>query len=67
MIQKIKPKGMKVKYIAESDFPYLTKGKIYDVLSIERGWYRVETDHVGDYLFMPMSFEIIDYGDFKMQ
>ena len=50
---------MKVKSIAENDFPYMTKCATYDVISVERGWYRLETDLVGDYLFPPQLFEII--------
>lgn len=41
---------MKVKWIAESDFPFGTQGKIYDVLDIavkgpkKRKWYQINTD-----------------------
>ncbi len=38
----------------------LTNGKIYDVISIERDWYRIETDMLGDYLFPPGMFEIVE-------
>lgn len=51
--------GKKIKYIGEDDFPYLTKGKEYMVISVEKGFYRIETDHVGDYLFHPLLFEDI--------
>ena len=52
---------MKVKYKGETSFLIATKEKIYDVLSVEKGWYRIETDMLGDYLFHPQQFEeIID-------
>lgn len=37
----------------------LTHGKEYKVISIERGWYRIETDTLGDYLFPAELFEVI--------
>lgn len=54
---------MKAKYIGRDDFPALTEGKICDVLSIEKTWFRVETDLVGDYLFPPELFEIVEEKD----
>lgn len=57
--QNIEQTKITVKYIGETDFPYLTNGQIYDVLSVEKGWYRIETDYVGDYLFHPDGFEIV--------
>ena len=50
---------MKVKYINQSDVS-LTKDKVYDVLSIERGWYRIIDDTEDDYLFDPKEFEVIE-------
>ena len=50
---------MKVKYIRESDIS-LTKGKIYEVLAIERGLYRIVDDTEEDYLFYPEEFEIVE-------
>ena len=49
---------MKVKYIGESDVS-LTKQKIYDVLAVEDGLYRIVDDTEEDYLFYPEEFEII--------
>lgn len=49
---------MKIKYICESDCS-LTNGKIYDVLAIENGWYRIIDDTENDYLFSPEEFEIV--------
>ena len=52
---------MKVKYIGEK---YLgrafEKDKIYEVISIEKGWYRIMTELDEDYLFPPELFEIIE-------
>lgn len=50
---------MKVKYIKETSFLVLTKGKVYDVVSVERGWYRIVDDSGDDYLYPPEAFEII--------
>ncbi len=35
----------------------LTVGKSYEVLSVERGWYRILDDTGEDYLFPPDLFE----------
>ena len=50
---------MKVKYIDESDVS-LTNGKIYEVLSIEHGWYRIVDNTDEDYLFSPDEFEVVE-------
>jgi hypothetical protein len=53
--------GLKVKYIGtqylETAFE---KEKIYDVLSVEKGWYRIMTELDEDYLFPPECFEIVE-------
>lgn len=51
---------MKVKYIGDLISPALEKGKEYDVLSIEKGWYRIMTELDEDYLFPPEWFEKIN-------
>lgn len=38
----------------------LTHGKIYEVLSIEKDWYRVIDDTGEDYLYPPEDFVIIE-------
>lgn len=55
---------MKVKYIGETSPLELTKGKVYEVLAVERGWYRIVDDagvDPGDeppgYLYPPKLFE----------
>ena len=49
---------MKVKYIGP-DLVALEKNKEYDVISVEKGWYRIMTELDADYLFPPEVFEII--------
>ncbi|MDE6034650.1 MAG: hypothetical protein K2G36_01900 [Ruminococcus sp.] len=49
---------MKVKYIGK-DLVAIRYGKIYEVISIEKGWYRIMTEIDEDYLFPPECFEII--------
>lgn len=49
---------MKVKYIGVSDVS-LTNGKVYDVIAVESGWYRIVDDTEEDYLFDPKEFETV--------
>lgn len=51
---------MRVKYIGETEELVLTNGKVYDVISIEKGWYRINDDTGEDYLYPPESFEIVE-------
>ena len=51
---------MKVKYLGKVETPALEKDKVYDVISIEKGWYRIMTELDEDYLFPPELFEIIE-------
>ena len=50
---------MKVKYINKSTVS-LTNGKIYDVLAVEKGCYRIIDDTGEDYVFLPDEFEIVE-------
>lgn len=50
---------MKVKYIGENDPLGLLTDKEYDVLSVEKGWYRIVDETNEDYLFPPELFKII--------
>lgn len=59
---------MKVRFIGESNPVMLTNGKVYDVLSVEKGWYRIldeegtEDYYPGQplgYLYSPDLFEIV--------
>ena len=50
--------------VGKSDNPYslsgsLTVGKIYEVIAIEHGFYRLIDDSGEDYLYPPARFEII--------
>lgn len=49
----------KVKYIKDTISISLTKNKIYNVLSTEKGWYRIVDDSGEDYLYPPENFEVI--------
>ena len=51
---------MKIKYIGETSPLELTKGKVYDVLSVEHGWYRINDDTGEDYLYPASKFEIVE-------
>lgn len=51
---------MKAKYLEESDPLVLINGKIYDVISVEEGWYRIVDETGEDYLYPPKSFEIVE-------
>mgnify|MGYP002519435061 CR=1 FL=1 len=50
---------MKVKCITESDYS-LTNGKLYEVINIEKGLYRIIDNSGEDYLFYPDEFEIVE-------
>jgi hypothetical protein len=54
---------MKVKYIGR-DMVGIRQGKIYEVLSVEKGWFRIMTELDDTYLFPPEAFEIVE-GDCK--
>ena len=51
---------MKVRFTAKSETLALEYGKVYDVMSIEKGWYRIFCELDDDYLFPPEAFEIVD-------
>jgi hypothetical protein len=42
---------MRVKYIGNLDTIALKEGKVYEVMPIEKGWYRIMTELNEDYLF----------------
>ena len=52
---------MKVRYIGK-DMVGIKTGKVYDVISVEKGWYRIMTELDEDYLFPPEAFEIVEVG-----
>ena len=49
---------MKVRYVGR-DLVAMRQGKVYDVISVENGWYRIMTEIGEDYLFPPEMFEIV--------
>ena len=51
---------MKVKWKGKTSFLMLTHNKVYDVISIEKDWYRVIDDSGDDYLYPPEWFEVVD-------
>ena len=51
---------MKVRWKGETEFLVLTHDKVYNVLSIERGWYCLIDDSQEDYLYPPEKFEIVE-------
>lgn len=51
---------MKIKYTGKTEFLVLTNGKVYDVISVEKDWYRIKDDSGEDYLYPPESFEVVE-------
>jgi len=52
---------LKVKYLGKQyNGTAFDAGRIYKVLSIEKGWYRIMTELDEDYLFPPELFEIVE-------
>ena len=51
---------MKVRWKGKTDFLVLTHDKIYKVISVEKGWYRIIDDSGEDYLYPPENFEVVD-------
>ena len=50
---------MKVKYIGKYYKVSLIYQKIYEVISVEKEWYRIKDETGEDYLFPPEIFEIV--------
>ena len=59
---------LKVRYFGERDvdvpnsykiFMDVLPGKVYEVLSVERGWYRIIDESEEDYLYPPDNFEVV--------
>lgn len=59
-IQSKRVERMKVRYIKNTISMCLTENKIYEVLSIEKGWYRIVDDTGEDCLYPPEAFEIAE-------
>lgn len=46
--------------MGKTEFLVLTNGKVYEVLSVERDWYRIVDDSGEDYLYPPELFELVN-------
>lgn len=57
---------MKVKYLGESDPLCLINGKVYEVLSIEYGYYRIVDETDDDYLYDTDLFEVVEEGEVEV-
>ena len=51
---------MKVRYNGETNFLVLTHGKVYDVIAVEKGWYKIVDDSGEDYLYPAKLFDIVE-------
>lgn len=58
---------MKVVYIGKTMPLELTHGQAYDVLSVERGWFRVVDDSGEDYLYPPQYFVPAEETKMKLE
>lgn len=54
---------MKAKYTGDTSFLELTHNKIYKIVSVEKGWYRIVDDSDDDYLYPPDEFKIVEPND----
>ena len=58
---------MRKKYIGKTSPFSLINGKVYDILSVENGWYRIIDETEEDYLYPPIFFvEEDEEGDLDM-
>lgn len=58
---------MKVKFLGQTGVATLIQGKIYEVIGIEEGWYRIIDEDEDDddaeipgYLYPPALFEVVE-------
>lgn len=47
---------MRKKFIGKTDAVSMINNKVYEVISIEQGWYRIVCEEGEDYLFPPELF-----------
>ncbi len=50
----------KIRYLGKTENLILINGKIYDVLAVEKGWYRIVDESGEDYLYPPRYFEVVE-------
>lgn len=51
---------MRAKYMGVTESHTLDHGKVYDILSVEQGWYRVVDKSSEDYLYPATDFDIVE-------
>lgn len=51
---------MKVRFLGKVQTFALESGKVYEVMSVENGWFRIMTELDEDYLFPPEQFQIVE-------
>lgn len=51
---------MKVRYIGKTESSTFDNGQVYEVLSVEGGWYRIVDKSGEDYLYPPEEFELVE-------
>lgn len=51
---------MKVKYNGESDPDGLKNGKAYEVIAVEKSWYRIVDESGEECLYPPDVFELVE-------
>lgn len=51
---------MKIKWKGQSEVTGLIHDKVYDVIAIEKGWYRIVDESGEDYLYPPEQCEVIE-------
>lgn len=51
---------MKVRFIGETDPIYMINDKIYELINIENGWYRIIDEEGEDYLYPPELFQTVE-------
>ena len=56
---------VKVRYKGKTEFLVMTHNKVYEVISVEKNWYRIIDDSGEDYLYPPYLFEIVNESDTK--
>lgn len=54
---------MRIKYIGHIDNVHLTKNKLYEVIRIEEGWFRILNDAGEVEKYPPFLFEVYDFFD----
>ncbi len=54
---------MKAGFHGESSLVGLIDGKVYEVISIEKGWYRIVDETDEDYPYPPECFVVVEPND----